>query len=64
MTDEPMTSKERMTYVVAGIMAIVVCISLLTGTFEGLIAIIVAIAGIFGTLFLPPRGNVGTTLPA
>jgi hypothetical protein len=50
-----MTVKERLTYVVAGLMAIVVCVSLLTGTWEGLISILVAIAGILGMVFLPPK---------
>jgi len=63
MTDAPMTSKERATYVVAGLMAIIVCISLLTGTWEGLISILVAIAGIIGTLFLPPKGGSKVVQP-
>lgn len=62
MTDEPITSRERLTYVVAGIMAIVVCVSLLTGTWSGLISIIVAIAGIVGTLFMPPKGSMPGSL--
>jgi len=55
--DAPMTPRERITYVVAGALTIVVCVALITGTWEGLVSIIVAIAGILGTLFLPPRGS-------